>query len=278
MKYRPRNFRRLLGTALVWAIPLVAAATAAPADTNLLLITIDTLRPDRLSCYSPIYCDTPRIDSLAAQGALFERAFAHDPMTLPSHANILLGLTSLVHGVNENGLSVVSREFRPWPKRSRPRATPRGRLLARFPWIPGSASIGDSISMTTIIRRKPGPGLDYAERKAEKTIAAALGWLSLQKEKWFCWVHLWDPHFPIRRPNPMPTIFARDPYSGEVAYVDAALGKLLIRRQTKGGGTRRSSSSRRSRRIPGRARRADAQLFRLQFDDLGPAHHQRPGR
>src|SRR5512136_1175749 len=75
---------------------------AAAADTNLLLITIDTLRPDRLSCYSSKYIQTPRIDALAARGVLFERAFAHDPITLPSHANILLGLTSLVHGVNEN--------------------------------------------------------------------------------------------------------------------------------------------------------------------------------
>jgi choline-sulfatase len=80
---------------------------AAPADRNLLLITIDTLRPDRVSCYDPKYVKTPALDALAARGALFERAFAHAPITLPSHASIMTGVTPLRHGVSENAKNRV---------------------------------------------------------------------------------------------------------------------------------------------------------------------------
>jgi len=65
---------------------------------NVLLITIDTLRTDRLSCYSSEHLKTPNIDSLAKKGILFSRAFANTSTTLPSHANILLGTTPLYHG------------------------------------------------------------------------------------------------------------------------------------------------------------------------------------
>jgi len=227
MKHRPRNFRRLLGTALVWAIPLVTAVNAAAAETNVLLITIDTLRPDRLSCYSPLYCDTPRVDSLAAQGALFERAFAHDPTTLPSHANILLGLTSLTHGVTENGLSVLSRDYPTIAETLKAKGYATGAFVSAFPLDSRFGFDHGFDVYDDHYPSQPGPGLEYAERKAGKTVEAALGWLSLQKKKWFCWVHLWDPHFPYSPPAPYSTMYARDLYSGEVAYVDEALGKLL---------------------------------------------------
>ena len=73
---------------------------AAPPRPNLLLVTIDTLRPDRLGCYGSSQAQTPAIDRLAASGVVFSRAFAHTPLTLPSHADILLGTTPLRHGVH----------------------------------------------------------------------------------------------------------------------------------------------------------------------------------
>jgi len=206
----------------------------ATADTNLLLITIDTLRPDRLSCYGSKYVQTPRMDALAARGVLFERAFAHDPITLPSHTNILLGLTSLVHGVNENVKSVVSKEFVTLAEALKKKGYATGAFVSAFPL---DSRFGLNRGFDIYDDHYPSrlaPGLDYAERKAEKTIAAALAWLSLQKGKWFCWVHLWDPHAPYSPPEPYAGRFSRDPYSGEVAYVDAELGKLLDTVDKKG--------------------------------------------
>jgi len=79
--------------------------------TNLLLITIDTLRADRLSCYGSIHLKTPNIDALAARGTIFKRAFAHTSTTLPSHANILLGTTPLYHGVHDNFNFIIREEM-----------------------------------------------------------------------------------------------------------------------------------------------------------------------
>jgi arylsulfatase A-like enzyme len=78
-----------------------AVAKAAP---NLLLITIDTLRADRVSSYGG-RLDTPTIDRLAAKGIIFRRAFAQATTTLPTHTNMLLGVDPLRHGVHDNSAS-----------------------------------------------------------------------------------------------------------------------------------------------------------------------------
>lgn len=90
---------------------LANSVEKAKTPRNLLLITIDTLRADRLSCYSKEHLTTPNIDRLASRGALFTRAFAHTSTTLPSHANILLGTTPLSHGVHDNSNFIVREEF-----------------------------------------------------------------------------------------------------------------------------------------------------------------------
>lgn len=206
---------------------LAAAASARAADLNLLLITVDTLRPDRLSCYSPKYVRTPRIDGLAARGVLFERAFAHDPLTLPSHANILLGLTALAHGVNDNGKAVVPRQFQSLAEVLKAGGYATGAFVSAFPL---DSRFGLNQGFDVYDDKYPSRAatvLDYPERRAEKTIAAALEWLAAQKGKWFCWVHLFDPHYPYAPPEPFAGRFRDDPYSGEVAYVDDALGKLF---------------------------------------------------
>ena len=218
--------------------PLLGPAAARAAETNVLLVTIDTLRPDRLGCYGSKLVQTPRIDALAARGVLFERAFAHDPTTLPSHANILLGTTALVHGVNENGLSVIPKEATTLAAHLKGKGYAAGAFVSAFAL---DSRFGLNTGFDVYDDRypaKPAPGFDYAERKADKTIEAALAWLSLQKGRWFCWIHLWDPHFPYVPPEPYAGRFAADPYSGEVAFVDACLGKLFEDGDKKGWSAR----------------------------------------
>ena len=215
---------------------LSAAATAVrAADVNVLLVTIDTLRTDRLSCYSPKYLRTPRIDSLASRGILFERAFAHDPITLASHTNILLGLNPPTHGVSENSKSVVPDEFLTLAEELKAQGYATGAFVSsfsldsRFGLDQGFGVYDDAYPS------KPTPGIPISERPAGKTLAAAQTWLGAQKGKWFCWVHLWDPHAPYTPPAPYAAQFAKDPYSGEVAYVDAELGKLFDWLDAHGG-------------------------------------------
>jgi arylsulfatase A-like enzyme/Flp pilus assembly protein TadD len=210
-----------------WLAVLSCAAGASAADLNVLLVTIDTLRADRLSCYSPEHVRTPRIDGLAARGILFERAFAHDPETLPSHTNILLGMTSLAHGVCENSKSIVAPEFLTLAELLKSSGYSTGAFVSGFP-LDSRFGLNQGFDVyDDHYPAKPTPGELFSERRAEKTVAAALQWLSLPKGKWFCWVHLWDPHDPYAPPEPYLTQYADDPYAGEVAYVDAQLGLLF---------------------------------------------------
>ena len=219
---------RAAGLALASFLGLLAfAAGARAADLNFLLVTIDTLRPDRLSCYSPKFLQTPGIDRLAAKGVLFERAFAHDPETLPSHTNILLGMTSLAHGVSENSKSIVAPEFLTLTEHLKDRGYATGAFVSAFP-LDSRFGLNQGFDVyDDHYPAKAQPGLLFSERRAEKTIDAARQWLAAQKGKWFCWVHLWDPHDPYAPPEPFLTQYRDDPYSGEVAYVDSQLGVLF---------------------------------------------------
>ncbi len=222
--------RTIRAAALAFALLsglLAYAPRAGGADTNVLLVTIDTLRPDRLSCYDPKHVQTPVIDALAAKGTLFERAFAHDPETLPSHTNILLGMTSLAHGVCENSKSIVAQEFQTLAELLKGQGYATGAFVSAFPL---DSRFGLNQGFDVYDDHYPAkalPGEAHSERRAAKTIAAALEWLSAQKGKWFCWVHVWDPHDPYTPPEPFLTRYKDDLYSGEVAYVDAQLGLLF---------------------------------------------------
>ncbi|MFC2168088.1 sulfatase-like hydrolase/transferase [Acidobacteriota bacterium] len=213
---------------------LIFSTSAKGADLNLLLITVDTLRPDRLSCYNSSLVKTPQIDSLAAKGVLFERAFAHDPMTLPSHVNIFLGKTSLAHGVSENSKSIVNPEFETLAELLKSEGYSTGAFVGAFP-LDSRFGLNQGFDVyDDYYPSSPSQGQSYSERSAGKTVQAAIDWLSLQNNKWFCWIHIWDPHFPYSAPEPFATQFSEDPYSGEVAYVDQEIGKLLSSVENKG--------------------------------------------
>jgi len=210
------------------------ASVPALAGPNLLLVTVDTLRPDRLSCYSEAHLRTPAIDALAARGVLFERAFSHAPLTLPSHANILLGATSPAHGVVDNGLAVVPREFPSLAKTLQAAGYATAAFVSAFPL---DSRFGLDEGFDVYDDRYPAraaAALDFPERRAEKTVASALEWLSAQRGKWFLWVHVFDPHAPYAPPEPYASRFAADPYSGEVAYVDGELGRLFAALEARG--------------------------------------------
>jgi arylsulfatase A-like enzyme/Tfp pilus assembly protein PilF len=207
---------------------LMAAVAGGPtAGPNLLLITIDTLRPDRLSCYSPKYTRTPAIDAIASRGTLFEKAFAHTPTTLPSHTNILLGQTPLYHGVSENSKAKVDDVFLTLAEHLKGNGYATGAFVGAFPL---DSRFGLSQGFDVYDDSFPRTAAQIPsnlERKAEQVMGPAKAWLSRQKGKWFCWIHLWDPHAPYSPPEPYLSKYKNDPYSGEAAYVDAELGKLF---------------------------------------------------
>ena len=206
---------------------LIASAQTDQTHYNVLLITIDTIRPDRLSCYSTEYLETPNIEALADKGVVFERAFAHNSITLPSHANILLGNTPLFHGVHDNAKFRISEDFLTLAEFLKGHGYSTGAFIgafsldSRFGLNQGFDVYDESYpSKSSVVFVPP-------ERTAEEVIKPALEWLEDQTRKWFCWIHLWDPHTLYSPPEPYASQYEEDPYSGEVAYVDAELKKIF---------------------------------------------------
>ena len=213
----------IAGLAWLSFLPLAGA----PARPNLLLVTVDTLRPDRLGCYGSTHLKTPAIDRLAAAGVVFSRAFAHTPLTLPSHADILLGTTPLRHGVHDNADFKVPPNLPSLATFLRESGYATGAFIGAFPL---DSRFGLDRGFDVYDQGYgSGTGLDFkfAERRAEAVVAAALAWLEGRPGPWFLWVHLFDPHQPYDPPAPFSERFKSDPYSGEVAYADASLAKLL---------------------------------------------------
>ena len=194
---------------------------------NVLLITIDTLRADRLSCYSSEHLNTPNIDSLAERGILFTKAFAHTSTTLPSHTNILFGTTPLHHGVHDNSNFIIREEFLSVAEHLKLHNYATAAFIGAFP-LDSRFGVSQGFDLYDddydIRSSKTDVG---GERKADIVVDRAINWLKEQNSLWFLWIHCWDPHDPYEPPEPFKTKFSKNPYDGEVAYVDHVLGRLF---------------------------------------------------
>jgi arylsulfatase A-like enzyme/Flp pilus assembly protein TadD len=217
---------RLIPAAL--AVCLAACPlTSAPVRPNILLITIDTLRADHLGCYGSKTVRTPAADALAARGTLFTRAFAHNPLTLPSHTNILLGLTPNAHGVHDNSGFIVREDFLTLAEWLKAQRYETGAFVGAFP-VDSRFGLVQGFDVYDDNYGTQGPtDMVFVERKAEAVVAKASEWLKGRTGPWFLWIHLFDPHHPYAPPEPFLSQYAGRPYEGEVAYTDAAVGKLL---------------------------------------------------
>lgn len=203
-------------------------------NANILLITIDTLRYDRLGIYDRKYVKTPNIDALANKSQVFTRAFAHNPVTLPSHVNILTGLTPLYHGISDNSGFKLEERFLTIAEFFKEKSYSTGAFIGAFPLdsrfglAQGFDIYDESYGYSTDV------DFFFNERPAEKVIASAVKWISSRDGKWFSWVHLFDPHQHYSPPPPYDNLYKTDLYSGEVAYIDEQLGILFKLLENKG--------------------------------------------
>jgi arylsulfatase A-like enzyme/Flp pilus assembly protein TadD len=185
-------------------------AAAAPAPPNVLLITVDTLRADHLGCYGSKTVRTPAIDALAARGALFVRAFAHTPSTLPSHTDILLGLTPNAHGVHDNSNFIVREDFLTLAEWLKALGYATGAFVGAFP-LDSRFGLVQGFDVYDDNYGSQGP-----------------------TDPIFVGVHVFDPHQPYEPPEPFKSQYEGRPYEGEIAYADSALGKLFSFLKAKG--------------------------------------------
>ncbi len=204
---------------------------AAPRDANILLITLDTTRADHLSCYAPRGPKTPHLDALAARGVRFDHATAQVPLTLPSHASIMTGTYPPVHGLRDMGGFILEKTHPTLAAiaQSAGFATAAfvgSRVLAKhFGLSNGFATYDDEMGSQNEEGKLPGV---FPERRAAVVTDRAIEWLKQNsRTKFFVWVHYYDPHAPYDPPAPYKRAYAKDLYSGEIAYTDEQVGRLL---------------------------------------------------
>ena len=223
--------------AIVSLLPLTGCSTPqdfaslrGDGEYNVLLITVDTIRADRLGAYGFEGIDTPIIDSLAARGVTFTRAYSPTPLTLPSHASIFSGTFPPYHGVRDNGAFAVPAELTLMAEVFQANGFATAAFVgafvldSRFGLDQGFESYFDDFELP----RQNIIGLGTVQRPAEEVIDAALEWLEGEGGlPFFLWVHLYDPHTPYAPPEPYRSEYAGKPYLGEIAYTDAQIGRLL---------------------------------------------------
>jgi len=206
------------------------AASGSLRGANVLLVTIDTLRQDRVGAYGNANGLTPTLDRLASSGVRFAHAFTPAPLTLPAHASILTGLLPRRHGIHNNTSSRLD-EHAPTLAGVLTRAGYRTGafvgafvLDARFGLDRGFAEYDDHLP------HGDRASFHYAERRAAEVVRLAGDWIlqgTAGAAPWLAWVHLFDPHAPYDAPAEYRS--GRTPYDAEVAYADAMLGALIAR-------------------------------------------------
>jgi arylsulfatase A-like enzyme/Flp pilus assembly protein TadD len=208
----------------------------SPSDPpNLLLISIDTLRADRIGAYGG-KVETKTLDRLAAQGVLFERAVSQVPVTLPSHASLFTGAYPTLHGVHDNGSYRLESRNQTLAETLRGHGYRTGAFIGSFA-LDSRFGLDQGFEVyDDYYGDARGPeGFGISERRASSVLAPALSWIEeASPQRWFAFVHLYDPHAPYQAPSPFRERYAREPYSAEVAYVDQALGEFLSRLREAG--------------------------------------------
>jgi arylsulfatase A-like enzyme/Tfp pilus assembly protein PilF len=241
MTFRRRGLRSL--AVGIWVAGLVqlgsTALAAEPTGRNLLLITLDTVRADFLSCNGSTRAQTPHLDDLARRGVNFTRTRASVPLTLPSHASIFTASHPPSHTVRDNGAFRLPTDRMTLSELLKGEGYETAAFVGsfvldrRFGLAQGFDLYDDrtwsDVSMLENLE---------AERKAEAVLAVFARWLGERAEDvpFFAWVHLYDPHAPYEPPEPFRSRYADDPYAGEIAYTDEIVGRILAELESRGHG------------------------------------------
>jgi arylsulfatase A-like enzyme/Tfp pilus assembly protein PilF len=203
-------------------------APETPRPARVLLVSIDTLRADRVGAYGAARAHTPTLDGLARDGVRFDAAISPVPLTLPSHATMLTGLDPDRHGIRHNGVFALAPGVPTLAERMRAQGFATAGFVGafvldhRFGLARGFDAWDDAIGGQRSNRGVVG----YADRRADAVVDAFLAWLERAPERFFAFVHVYDPHADYDPPPGFSLGFPH-PYDGEIAFVDAQLGRLL---------------------------------------------------
>lgn len=225
-------------TSWLWLALLVGSAcrrdgALSPVSSNqpndIILVTIDTLRADSVGFAGNPVVKTPFLDRIASEGIVFANAHAQNVVTLPSHTNILTGLYPYQHGVRDNSGFKLATDHPTIATMLHHAGYTTGAFVGAFP-LDARFGLNQGFDTYDDNYGKGVSSLDFViqERPATAVLdAATRWWKSNEGKKRFLWIHLYDPHAPYRPPEPFASQYRSDPYLGEIAAVDDALGRQL---------------------------------------------------
>jgi arylsulfatase A-like enzyme/Tfp pilus assembly protein PilF len=203
---------------------------ARPEHPNLLLITIDTLRADRVGAYGARTGATPSLDALASAGVRFDRAHTAVPLTGPSHATIMTGQYPPVHGVRGNVVFSLGSRYPTLATILKQQGYQTAAFVGAYP-VAAAFGFGQGFDLFDEEFHESSADEQGAERPAGEVAGTAIRWLqSGDRDRgapFFVWTHFYDPHAPYAPPAPYTQSFAGRPYDGEIAYADAQIGRVL---------------------------------------------------
>ncbi|HEY7096519.1 MAG TPA: sulfatase-like hydrolase/transferase [Terriglobales bacterium] len=199
---------------------------------NIVLITLDTTRADRMGFLGSKLGLTPNLDALAKDAVSFPHAYSHVPLTPPSHATILTSTYPQFNHLQYMG-EPLSKDVPYIPEIFRRRGYRTGAFVGSMILDPKNVTAFgfergfDVYNAGFHKRKKDEDRYQSVERRAADVVDRASTWLSKKPAgPFFLWVHCYDPHGPYDPPEPFKSRF-QDPYDGEIAYTDSAMGKLL---------------------------------------------------
>ena len=202
----------------------------SPSDLNLVVITLDTTRADHLGAYGSKDVKTPVLDRLAREGVIFDQAMATAPLTLPAHASIFTAKFPPEHGVRDNGGFFVSPDQLTMAEVLVQKGFRTGGFVAAYvldaKWgiDQGFQTYFDDFDLA----RGRNRSLGDIQRPANEVVDQALPWIDgVKGQRFFAWLHFYDPHTPYAPPEPFRSRYQGHPYRGEVAFADSQVGRVI---------------------------------------------------
>lgn len=206
-------------------------------DLNVLVITLDTTRADRIGAYGDRNAATPNLDRLAQEGVLFEQAVTAAPLTLPAHSTLFTGLLPPRHGVRDNGGYVLDPRHTTLARSLKDAGFSTGAFVGAFvldsKW--GLNHGFDTYVDKFDVSKYKSISLGDVARRGDEVVQNAMPWLEQHAGgRFFAWLHFYDAHSPYDPPEPFKSQFRDHPYAGEISFVDQQIGRVLRWLDTKG--------------------------------------------
>ncbi len=200
-----------------------------------MLVTIDTLRADRVGAYGDEEARTPVLDRLARDGVRFANAISPVPLTLPTHTTLMTGVDPPRHGVRHNSGFELPESLPMLAERMAEAGYDTAAFVGAFV-LAGRTGIGRGFATfdDDVGRRQASTMFSPTERQANHVVDSALAWLESAPPQFFLWVHFYDPHASYDPPPAFELLFPTDPYAGEIAFSDSQLGRLIAAVDAKG--------------------------------------------